>query len=34
VKLLTSPAFADKAAAILKKAWPAYRYAFEQTEGK
>jgi hypothetical protein len=32
-RLLTSPAFADKAASILKQAWPVYRYAFEQTEG-
>ncbi|MBM3502102.1 MAG: hypothetical protein FJX74_25905 [Armatimonadetes bacterium] len=34
VKLLSSPAFAGKAVAALKKAWPVYRYAFEQTEGE
>ena len=31
---LTSPAFADTALTILKKAWLVYRYAFEQTEGR
>ena len=30
-KLLTSPRFADVALSVLKKAWPLYRYAFEQT---
>jgi len=34
VDLLTSPAFADTAATVLKKAWPIYKVAFEQTEAK
>ncbi len=33
-ELLTSPAFAETALRVLKKAWPVYRYAFEQTEGR
>jgi hypothetical protein len=33
-KLLTSPAFAQTVARVLRKAWPVYRYAFEQTEGR
>jgi hypothetical protein len=32
--LLTSPAFADEALKVLQRAWPVYRYAFEQTEGR
>jgi uncharacterized protein YktB (UPF0637 family) len=33
VDLLTSPEFPQTALAVLKRAWPVYRYAFEQGEG-